>query len=280
MQAINYKAIKIGNIRIANNLPMALIGGPCVAESRAHVLEMAGAIKEITDKLNIPFIFKSSFDKANRTSINSSRGVGFYEGIEIFREVKEKYGILTITDIHESTHAKPISEVVDVIQIPALLCKQTDLLVAAAKTGLAIKIKKGQFVAPEDVQYMIEKVTSAGNENVMICERGSCFGYHKLINDMAGLRIMAKFGYPIIFDGTHSVQEPAGRGACSGGNREFIPYLCRAALSVGVAALYLEIHDNPEIAPCDGPNMVRLSDLESFLIQMKEFDALGKKYTY
>lgn len=272
------KIVKVGDIRIANDLPMVLIGGPCVMENKTHVLEMAHALKEITDKLNIPFIFKSSFDKANRTSIKSSRGVGFYEGIDIFREVKEKYGLMTITDMHESVHAKELAEVVDVLQIPALLCKQTDIITAAAKTGLTVQIKKGQFVAPDDVKWMIEKVTSTGNQNVTICERGSCFGYHRLVNDMTGIHVMKKFGYPIVFDGTHSVQEPAGKGYCSGGNREFIPCLCRAALSIGVAALYLEIHDDPENAPCDGPNMLRLQQTEEFLKIMKEFDALGKKH--
>lgn len=278
MQNIIQKVVKVGNIRISNDLPMALFAGPCVVESKDHACEMAHALKEITDKLNIPFVFKSSFDKANRTSLNSKRGVGLYEGMEIFSQIKEKYNVLTITDIHEPNQAKLISEVVDVIQIPALLCRQTDLLVAAAKTGLPVKVKKGQFSSPDDAKYMIEKVTSTGNENVMICERGTLFGYHQLINDMTALPIMESFGYPIIFDGTHSVQFPGGFGSCSGGNRKLAPYICKAALSIGVAALYLEIHDNPDQAPCDGPNMLKLEDAEKFLQTMKEFDQLGKKY--
>lgn len=270
--------VKVKDIEISNDLPIILIGGPCLMESRSHALEMAHALKEITDRVQIKFIFKTSFDKANRTSIKSSRGVGFKEGIDVFAEIKEKYNLATITDMHEIDQADELAKVVDVIQIPALLCKQTDIITAAAKTGCAIEVKKGQFLAPDDMPYIIEKVTSTGNNKFMICERGSCFGYHKLINDMAGIHLMSKYGYPIIFDGTHSVQEPAALGNKSGGNRELVPYLSRAAVSIGVAGLYWEIHENPDNAPCDGPNMVKLKDVENLIKSMKEFDLLAKNY--
>lgn len=278
MESVVQKVVRIGNIKISNNLPMVLIAGPCVLESREHAVRMAGELKTITDRLRIPFVFKSSFDKANRTSLNAKRGVNLYEGIDVFREIKEKFGVMTVTDIHECHQAQVVAEVVDMIQIPALLSRQTDLLIAASRTGLAVQIKKGQFAAPEDARYMLEKVVSVGNENAIICERGTSFGYHKLVNDMTGLPIMSRFGYPVVFDGTHSVQEPAGRGVCSGGNRELVPYLCKAALAIGVAGLYLEIHDQPDSAPCDGPNMLRLNATEEFLTTMLEFDALGKKH--
>lgn len=275
---MNQNVVKVKDIEISNDLPIILIGGPCLMESRSHALEMAHALKEITDRVQIKFIFKTSFDKANRTSIKSSRGVGFKEGIDVFAEIKEKYNLATITDMHEIDQADELAKVVDVIQIPALLCKQTDIITAAAKTGCAIEVKKGQFLAPDDMPYIIEKVTSTGNNKFMICERGSCFGYHKLINDMAGIHLMSKYGYPIIFDGTHSVQEPAALGNKSGGNRELVPYLSRAAVSIGVAGLYWEIHENPDNAPCDGPNMVKLKDVENLIKSMKEFDLLAKNY--
>lgn len=272
------KHIKINNITVGNDLPFVLIAGPCVLESREHALEMSTALKEITDKLGIPFIYKTSFDKANRTSIQGARGMGMKMGLPILAEIKETFGCPIITDVHSSDQCAPVAEVVDVLQIPAFLCRQTDLLKAAAETGKAINIKKGQFLAPWDMANVVKKMESFGNQNLMLCERGASFGYNTLVSDMRSLPIMARFGYPIVFDATHSVQQPGGAGASTAGERQFVPILARAAISVGVASVFIETHQDPDNAPSDGPNMVRLKDLPKLLTELKEFDKLAKAY--
>ncbi len=268
------------NISIANNLPLILIAGPCALESREVALRCVEHLIKVTNELEIPFIFKSSFDKANRTSINAQRGVSMELGLKIFEEIKRDFGCAIITDVHESYQCNEVAEVVDVLQIPAFLCRQTDLLIAAAKTSKAINIKKGQFLAPWDMKNVCEKVTTYKNENILLCERGTCFGYNRLISDMRSLKIMAEFGYPVIFDATHSVQEPGGLGKSTGGNREYIELLSRSAVSIGVAGLYIETHFDPKNAFSDGPNMVPLHVVKNFLITMKKFDQLAKKTPY
>jgi 2-dehydro-3-deoxyphosphooctonate aldolase (KDO 8-P synthase) len=272
------KHINIRHLNVGNDLPFVLIAGPCVLESRSHAFEMSTAIKEITDKLNIPFIYKTSFDKANRTSIHGARGLGMKESLPILAEIQEKLGCPIVTDVHSSEQCEPVAEVVDILQIPAFLCRQTDLLKAAAETGKAINIKKGQFLAPWDMANVVKKMESFGNQQLMLCERGASFGYNTLVSDMRALPIMARFGYPIVFDATHSVQQPGGAGASTGGERQFVPILARAAVSVGVAAVFLETHQDPDNAPSDGPNMVRLQDLSQLLTELKEFDRLAKAY--
>ena len=274
------KVVKAGSISIANNLPFVLIAGPCALESRDVAFRCAESLIKTTNELGIPFIFKSSFDKANRTSLNARRGVPMGEALKIFRELKEKFGCLIVTDVHESQQCSEVSEVVDVLQIPAFLCRQTDLLIAAAKTGKVIEIKKGQFLAPWDMENVYKKVTMSGNENVLLCERGTCFGYNRLVSDMRSLQIMKNFGYPVVFDATHSVQEPGGLGGASGGNRDFVESLARSAMSIGVAALYIETHFDPKNAFSDGPNMVPLHVVKDFLITMKKFDELAKSTPY
>lgn len=246
-----------------------LIAGPCVIESEEMVLSIAGQMKEITDRLEIPYTFKASFDKANRTSINSFRGPGIDEGLRILQKVKDTYGLPVCTDIHEAWQAEPVGKVADIIQIPAFLCRQTDLLVAAAKTGKCVNIKKAQFLAPWDMKNCVEKVRQSGNHNVMLCERGTSFGYNTLVVDMTGLRVMKEFGVPVIFDATHSVQKPGGNGTSTGGNREFVEYLAKAAISVGVDGLFMETHPDPDHALSDGPNMVPLGQMESLLEKLK-----------
>lgn len=272
------KHINIGNLTVGNDLPFVLIAGPCVLESRDHAFEMSTALKEITDKLNIPLIYKTSFDKANRTSIHGARGLGMKESLPILAEIKEKLGCPVVTDVHSSEQCAPVAEVVDVLQIPAFLCRQTDLLKSAAETGKAINIKKGQFLAPWDMANVVKKMESFGNAQLMLCERGASFGYNTLVSDMRALPIMARFGYPIVFDATHSVQQPGGAGASTGGERQFVPILARAAVSVGVAAVFIETHQDPDNAPSDGPNMVRLQDLTQLLSELKEFDRLSKAH--
>ena len=274
------KAVKAGSISIANDLPFVLIAGPCALESRDVAFRCAESLIKTTNELKIPFIFKSSFDKANRTSLNARRGVPMGEALKIFRELKEKFGCLIVTDVHESYQCAEVADVVDVLQIPAFLCRQTDLLIAAAKTGKVIEIKKGQFLAPWDMENVYKKVTMSGNENVMLCERGTCFGYNRLISDMRSLQIMKNFGYPVVFDATHSVQEPGGLGGSSGGNRDFVESLARSAMSIGVACLYIETHFDPKNAFSDGPNMVPLHVVKDFLITMKKFDELAKSTPY
>jgi 2-dehydro-3-deoxyphosphooctonate aldolase (KDO 8-P synthase) len=263
------------NIIIGNNRPFVLIGGPCVIEDREHCIDMAREIKKICNKLNISYVFKASFDKANRSSIHSYRGVGIEKGFEILKEVKEKVDVPIITDIHEPWHADKVKETVDIIQIPALLCRQTDLLAAAAKTGKTINVKKGQFMSPWEMKNVIEKITTYGNYKIMLTERGTCFGYNNLVVDMRGLVIMRHFA-PVVFDATHSVQLPGARGDKSGGQREFVRDLARSAVGLGIDALFMEIHDNPDIALCDGPNMIELNNLFNLLEELKAIDDIIK----
>jgi len=268
--------IEIGDLRVGNDLPLTLIAGPCALESRSHALEMSLALKEITDDLGIGLIYKTSYDKANRTSGSSPRGVGIKQALPVFAEIRETRGLPVLTDVHLPEHCAIVAEAVDVLQIPAFLCRQTDLLVAAAVTGRAINVKKGQFLAPWDMANVARKITESGNPNVMLCERGASFGYNTLVSDMRSLPIMAQTGHPVVFDATHSVQQPGGQGSTSGGQREFVPVLARAAVSVGVAAVFMEVHQDPDSAPSDGPNMVRLDQLRGILEQLLEFDRLAK----
>ncbi|MGS4988728.1 3-deoxy-8-phosphooctulonate synthase [Roseibium sp. RP-7] len=270
------RVVSVGNVTFSNDAPFSLIAGPCQLESREHALECAAAIKEITDRLGIGVIYKTSYDKANRTSLAGKRGVGMEEAMPIFTEVKEKFGMPVLTDVHSPEQCAPVAEVVDVLQIPAFLCRQTDLLVAAAKTGRVVNIKKGQFLAPWDMKNVLGKVTGSGNANVMLTERGASFGYNTLVTDMRSLPIMAQTGAPVIFDATHSVQQPGGQGASTGGDRTMVPVLARAAVAVGVAGLFIETHPDPDNAPSDGPNMVPLDQLEALLAQLKALDNVVK----
>ncbi|WHQ46887.1 MAG: 3-deoxy-8-phosphooctulonate synthase [Candidatus Midichloria sp.] len=273
-----HKIIKINDIKIANNLPFILIAGPCQIESKEHALETAHAIAEIAKKLGISYIYKSSFDKANRTSIEGQRGIGLEKALEIFEEIKKQIKCPILTDVHVPDQCKIVASCVNVLQIPALLCRQTDLLVAAGSIGTAINIKKGQFLAPQSMKNAADKVASTGNQNIMLTERGVSFGYNTIINDMRALSIMAKTGYPVIFDATHSIQQPASLGSASGGQREFIRPLARAAVAVGIAGLFIETHPNPDCAPSDGPCMLPLPELEGLLNELMEFDQIAKKY--
>ncbi len=268
------KEILIRDIIIGGTAPVALIAGPCVIEDESLTLEIAAALKEMTSSLGIPFIFKASFDKANRTSVGSPRGPGLTEGLKVLKKIKEDIGVPVLTDVHCKTEVAPVAEVVDVIQIPALLCRQTDLLIEAGRSGLPVNIKKGQFVAPADISKAARKVESTGNEKVFITERGTSFGYNNLIVDMRGLPIIRKSGYPVVFDATHSVQLPSSAGGVSGGDREMAPYLARAAVAAGVDALFMEVHPDPGRALCDGPNSIDLKDLPALLKVLKEIDAL------
>ncbi|MFT8850658.1 3-deoxy-8-phosphooctulonate synthase [Acetobacter orientalis] len=268
--------IQLGALTVGNTQPFVLIAGPCQIESAAHALETASALKEICEKAEIGLIYKSSFDKANRTSLSSARGVGMHEGLSILADVRERLSLPVLTDVHAPEQCAPVAEAVDVLQIPAFLCRQTDLLLAAGRTGAAVNVKKGQFLAPWDMQHVAAKIASTGNHNIMLCERGTSFGYNTLVNDMRGLPVMAQTGYPVVFDATHSVQQPGGLGGASGGQREFAPVLSRAALAIGVAALFIETHQNPDHAPSDGPNMLPLTTLPTLLEQFKAFDGLAK----
>jgi 2-dehydro-3-deoxyphosphooctonate aldolase (KDO 8-P synthase) len=268
--------VAVDKVRFGNALPLALIAGPCVLESRAHAFEMASALKDIAARRGIGFVYKTSFDKANRTSRNSARGIGLDKALAIFAELRAKLGVPVLTDVHEPDQCAAVAEVVDILQIPAFLCRQTDLLVAAAKTGRAINVKKGQFLAPWDMANVVEKITAAGNRNVLVTERGVSFGYNTLVSDMRALPVLAKIGAPVIFDATHSVQQPGGQGASSGGERAFVPVLARAAVAVGVAGLFIETHQAPDKAPSDGPNMIPLKDIEPLLERLMQFDALAK----
>ena len=270
------KTVTVKNIEIGQHLPFTLIAGPCALETRDHALMMSERLKEITTRLNMSFIYKTSFDKANRTSIHSKRGVGLEAALPIFEEVGRLNECPVLTDVHLPEQCDQLKDVIDVFQIPAFLCRQTDLLVAAAKTGKAINVKKGQFLAPWDIQHVATKIKDSGNQKVMLCERGTSFGYNTLVSDMRSLPIMADFGCPIIFDATHSVQQPGGKGTTSGGQREFVPVLARAALAVGVAGVFMETHQDPDQAPSDGPNMIKLDQLEELLKKLQEFDALAK----
>jgi 2-dehydro-3-deoxyphosphooctonate aldolase (KDO 8-P synthase) len=266
----------VGAVEIGNLLPFVLIAGPCQIESAAHALEVAAALVEITRAANIPLIYKSSFDKANRTSVGTARGVGMADGLKILARVRETYNVPVLTDVHLPEQCAPTAEAVDVLQIPAFLSRQTDLLVAAGETGKAINVKKGQFLAPWDMVNVAAKIASTGNENILLCERGTSFGYNTLVTDFRGLPIMARTGYPVVFDATHSVQQPGGQGTSSGGQREFAPVLARAALAVGVAALFIETHPDPDRAPSDGPNMIPLKEMPALLARLKAFDTLAK----
>jgi 2-dehydro-3-deoxyphosphooctonate aldolase (KDO 8-P synthase) len=268
--------VAVGKARFGNKLPLALIAGPCALESRAHAFEMAAALREIAARLNIGFVYKTSFDKANRTSAKSARGIGIEKALPIFAELREKLGVPVLTDVHEPEQCAAVAEVVDVLQIPAFLCRQTDLLIAAAETGRAINVKKGQFLAPWDMANVVEKITGGGNPNVLVTERGVSFGYNTLVSDMRALPVLANIGAPVIFDATHSVQEPGGQGDKSGGERDFVPMLARAAVAVGIAGLFIETHQDPDRAPSDGPNMIALKDMEPLLRQLMQFDALAK----
>ena len=270
--------VTVGKVRFGNDLPLALIAGPCALESRAHALEMAAALKEIAACLGLGLIYKTSFDKANRTSAASARGIGLDAALPIFAEIRSSLGVPVLTDVHESSHCARVAEAVDVLQIPAFLCRQTDLLVAAAQTGRVVNVKKGQFLAPMDMKNVVEKVTGAGNRNVLVTERGVSFGYNTLISDMRALPILAReTGAPVIFDATHSVQQPGGQGTSSGGEREFVSVLARAAVAVGVAGIFIEMHQDPDKAPSDGPNMIPLKELEPLLRQLVQFDKLAKR---
>jgi 2-dehydro-3-deoxyphosphooctonate aldolase (KDO 8-P synthase) len=269
--------VAVGKVKFGNGLPLAMIAGPCALEGRTHAFEMAAALKEIAAGLGIGLVYKTSFDKANRTSASSARGLGLDKALTIFADLRRELSIPVLTDVHEPDQCAPVAEAVDVLQIPAFLCRQTDLLVAAAKTGRAINVKKGQFLAPWDMANVVAKITAAGNPNVLVTERGVSFGYNTLISDMRALPILAKIGAPVIFDATHSVQQPGGQGTSSGGERAFVPVLARAATAVGVAGVFIETHQDPDRAPSDGPNMIPLKDLAPLIERLMQFDALAKK---
>lgn len=274
------RTVRVGDVIFSNDAPIAVFAGPCQMESRAHALEMAAALKEIAARLGLGFVFKASFDKANRTSLRGKRGVGLDAALEVFAEIRDTLGLPVVTDVHEPNQCAVVAETVDVLQIPAFLCRQTDLLVAAAKTGRVVKIKKGQFLAPWDMKNVVAKVIESGNENVLVTERGASYGYNTLVTDMRGLPIMAETGCPVIFDATHSVQQPGGQGTSSGGDRRFVPVLARAAVAVGVAGLFIETHDDPDNAPSDGPNMVPLKDFEGLLRDLMEIDTVVKRQAH
>ena len=280
MTAPRAVTVGFGNVRrvtLANDRPFGLIAGPCAIESRAHALEVAHALKEMTDKAGVGLIYKSSFDKANRTSGASQRGLGLAEALPIFAAIREEVGCPVVTDVHDAAQCAPVAAAVDVLQIPAFLCRQTDLLRAAARTGRAVHVKKGQFLAPWDMKNVVAKITAEGNENVLVCERGVSFGYNTLVSDLRALPILAELGCPVVFDATHSVQQPGGQGTASGGERRFVPVLARAAAAVGIAAIFMETHPDPDRAPSDGPNMVPLRSMPALISDLKDFDQLSKK---
>jgi len=273
---VQQKHVKIVNIEVGNDLPLTIIAGPCAMESRQHALDTSHAIKEIADKLGFGFIYKSSFDKANRTSSNSPRGVGLAEALPVFQEIREQVGCPVLTDIHDAAQCAEVAEAVDVLQIPAFLCRQTDLLEAAGRTGKCINVKKGQFLAPWDMKNVAAKLTGVGNENIMLCERGASFGYNTLVSDMRSLPILAETGFPVVYDATHSVQQPGGQGDRSGGDREMVPPLARAAVAVGVAAVFMETHEDPDSAPSDGPNMIKLNEFPDLIEILLDLDRVSK----
>jgi 2-dehydro-3-deoxyphosphooctonate aldolase (KDO 8-P synthase) len=277
-QTPEQRMVRVGKVEIGNRLPFTLIAGPCALESRDHALEMSHALSELCGRLGIGLIYKTSFDKANRTSLSSARGIGMEAALPIFAEVRERWGCPVLTDVHEASQCAPVAEAVDVLQIPAFLCRQTDLLVAAANTGRAINVKKGQFLAPWDMANVVAKLDQAGNRNVLLTERGVSFGYNTLVSDMRALPILAMTGCPVVFDATHSVQQPGGQGTTSGGQRAFAPVLARAAVAVGVAAVFMETHRDPDNAPSDGPNMIRFNEMPDILQTLKAFDALAKAH--
>jgi 2-dehydro-3-deoxyphosphooctonate aldolase (KDO 8-P synthase) len=269
--------VRIGAVEVGNAKPLSIIAGPCALESRDHALETASALKEIAAKAGVGLIYKTSFDKANRTSANSARGLGLELALPIFAEIRERLGIPVLTDVHEREQCAILAQVVDVLQIPAFLCRQTDLLVAAAETGRVVNVKKGQFLAPWDMKNVIAKITDAGNRNVLVTERGVSFGYNTLVSDMRALPILTLFGAPVVFDATHSVQQPGGQGTTSGGERAMVPVLARASVAIGVAAVFMETHEDPDRAPSDGPNMLKLKDLPGLLAELVELDCIAKK---
>ncbi len=265
-----------GSYQIGNDLPLTIFAGPCAMESRDHAMMTAERLKGIAKRVGLNLVYKSSYDKANRTSIHSARGIGLDKAMDVFKEIQSEVGLPVLTDVHTAEQTKIVGKVVDILQIPAFLCRQTDLLVAAAKTGKVINVKKGQFLAPWDMENVLAKVVEAGNGNVMACERGASFGYNTLVTDFRGLPIMKSFGAPVVFDATHSVQQPGGQGGTSGGQREFVPHLARAAASIGVAAIFMETHPDPDKAPSDGPNMIPMDQFEALLTDIKRFDDLSK----
>mgnify|MGYP001336098511 FL=1 len=271
------KQISIGKVVVGNDLPLTLIAGPCALENRSHAREMCQALVEITDTLGIGLIYKTSFDKANRSALSSPRGIGMGEALPILAELRNDFGCPVLTDVHLPEQCAPVAEAVDVLQIPAFLCRQTDLLVAAAETGKPINVKKGQFLAPWEMSNVAAKITSVGNENVMLCERGTSFGYNTLVSDMRSIPILRKTGFPVVFDATHSVQQPGGEGSRSGGQREFAPVLARAAVAIGVASVFMETHESPDTAPSDGPNMLPLKEIPQLLRMLIEIDEISKK---
>ena len=268
--------VSIGSVRVGNHLPMMVFAGPCQMESREHAFMTAGRLKEICTRLGLGLVYKSSFDKANRTSISGKRGLGLEKALTVFADIRRELGLPIVTDVHEIHQCAELAPVVDVLQIPAFLCRQTDLLVAAAKTGRVVKIKKGQFLAPWDMKNAVQKVIDSGNANVLLTERGASFGYNTLVADMRALPILAETGCPVIFDATHSVQQPGGQGASSGGDRRMVPVLARAAVAVGIAGVFIETHENPDNAPSDGPNMVPLDQFESLMARLLDFDRVAK----
>jgi 2-dehydro-3-deoxyphosphooctonate aldolase (KDO 8-P synthase) len=268
--------VTIGAARFGNDLPLALIAGPCQLESRGHAFDMAGRLKEISGRLGIGFVYKTSFDKANRTSLKGERGLGLDKALAIFADLRKKLGVTILTDVHERDQCTEVAEVVDVLQIPAFLSRQTDLLIAAAKTGKAVNVKKGQFLAPWDMKNVVDKIVGSGNRNVLLTERGASFGYNALVSDMRGLPVMAETGAPVIFDATHSVQQPGGEGTATGGERRFVPVLARAAVAVGVAGVFIETHQDPDKAPSDGPNMVPVDELPGLVETLMAIDAIAK----
>jgi 2-dehydro-3-deoxyphosphooctonate aldolase (KDO 8-P synthase) len=277
MSAKPNTTVTVGTAKFGNTLPLAVIAGPCALESRAHALEMAAALKEITGKLGLGFVYKTSFDKANRTSAASARGLGLAKALTIFADLRDQLGVAVLTDVHEPDQCAAVAEVVDILQIPAFLCRQTDLVVAAAKTGRAINVKKGQFLAPWDMANVVAKITGAGNPNVLVTERGVSFGYNTVVSDMRALPILAKIGTPVIFDATHTVQQPGGQGTSSGGERAFVSVLARAATAVGIAGVFVETHQDPDHAPSDGPSMIALKELPPLLERLMQFDAIAKR---
>ncbi|HVI62502.1 MAG TPA: 3-deoxy-8-phosphooctulonate synthase [Bradyrhizobium sp.] len=282
MNATTFAApiVNVGPVKFGNNLPISIIAGPCQLESRAHALEVAGALKEIAVRLKIGLVYKTSFDKANRTSAAGARGIGLKQSLPIFAEIRETLRLPVLTDVHEAAQCADVAQAVDVLQIPAFLCRQTDLLLAAAATGMVVNVKKGQFLAPWDMANVVSKITGSGNRNVLVTERGASFGYNTLVSDMRALPILARTtGAPVIFDATHSVQQPGGKGTSSGGEREFVSVLARAAVAVGVAGMFIETHPDPDHAPSDGPNMVPLSEFESLVRTLMAFDAVAKSKT-
>ena len=270
-------AVSVGSVTFANDRPIALFAGPCQMESRAHALEMAAALKEIAGRIGIGLVYKTSFDKANRTSLAAKRGIGLRDALAVFAEIRERLRLPVVTDVHEACQCQRVAEVVDVLQIPAFLCRQTDLLIAAANTGRPVKVKKGQFLAPWDMRNVVAKITGSGNPNVLVTERGTSFGYNTLVVDMRALPILVEIGCPVVFDATHAVQQPGGAGSASGGERRFVPVLARAAVAVGVAGLFIETHQDPDHAPSDGPNMVPLKSLESLLGELMAIDRVAKR---